>query len=177
VLASARAGNVIGGGDWAVDRLVPDLMRAAMERRVVVLRNPDAIRPWQHVLNPLGGYLLLAEAAWDEPAHATGWNFGPEDRDAQPVRWIVDRIGDLWDGGLRWELDAGPQPHEAHYLKLDSSRARMRLGWRPAWDVGEGLRRTVEWYRAFAAGDDVRELTLEQIRVYADESAAAPSPR
>jgi CDP-glucose 4,6-dehydratase len=170
-LASARAGNVIGGGDWAADRLIPDLMRAAMEQRVVMLRNPNSIRPWQHVLNPLAGYLLLAEAAWENPAHATGWNFGPDDRDARPVGWIADRVAELWGGGLRWELDAMPQPHEAHYLKLDSSRAHLRLGWYPRWDLSEGLRRTVEWFRAFEAGEDMREMTLAQIRAYELETA------
>ena len=130
-VASARAGNVIGGGDWGEDRLVPDIMRAALAGEQVRVRNPNSIRPWQHVLNPLSGYLVLAQALWDAPEHAAGWNFGPVEEDARSVGWIVERLGELWPAELRWALDDGPHPHEARYLKLDSSRARARLGWRP----------------------------------------------
>ena len=131
-VASARAGNVIGGGDWGSERLVPDLVRAALDGTELQIRNPTAVRPWQHVLNPLGGYLLLAQALWASPASTpTGWNFGPPDDDARPVEWVVERMREKWDGRPRWRPDEGPHPHEAHYLKLDSSRARERLGWRP----------------------------------------------
>jgi CDP-glucose 4,6-dehydratase len=166
-LASARAGNVIGGGDWGEDRLVPDLMRAVLAGETLRLRNPGATRPWQHVLNPLSGYLLLAQLLWDQPALAGGWNFGPVDDDAQPVGWLVERIAERWDGEVRWEHDAGTHPHEAHFLKLDSSRARSRLGWRPRWGLADGIDALVEWYAAYAHGTDVTELTLGQIERFA----------
>jgi CDP-glucose 4,6-dehydratase len=162
-LASARAGNVIGGGDWGEDRLVPDLMRAALAGETLRVRNPGAIRPWQHVLNPLSGYLVLAQALWQEPSFAGGWNFGPSDDDARPVDWIVERVAERWPGGVRCEPDAGPHPHEAHHLKLDSSRARGRLGWRPRWDLASGIDAVVEWYAAYAEGADARALTLAQV--------------
>jgi CDP-glucose 4,6-dehydratase len=161
-LASARAGNVFGGGDWAADRLVPDLMRAAAAGEPVRLRNPDAVRPWQHVLNPLSGYLLLAERAHADAAFADGWNFGPPDDDARAVRWIAEQLG------ARWEPQPGEHPHEARALKLDSSRAHARLGWRPRWDLGEGLRRTLAWHEAQRAGEDVRDVSLAQIRAYSE---------
>jgi CDP-glucose 4,6-dehydratase len=162
-LASARAGNVIGGGDWGRDRLVPDMMRAALAGETLRVRNPNAVRPWQHVLNPLSGYLRLAQALWEEPAHAGGWNFGPPDDDAQPVSWIVERVRERWGPGLEWEHDAGPHPHEARYLKLDSSRARARLGWRPAVGIGGALDGIVDWYRTLSDGGDMRAFTLRQI--------------
>jgi CDP-glucose 4,6-dehydratase len=165
-IASARAGNVIGGGDWGEDRLVPDVFRAALAGAPIRIRNPNAVRPWQHVLNPLSGYLRLAERAWEDREAARGWNFGPQDADARPVGWIVDRIAELWDAPLQRELDPGPHPHEAHWLKLDSSLARERLGWTPRWDLADGLRRTAEWYRAHRDGDDVRAMTLTQIRAF-----------
>jgi CDP-glucose 4,6-dehydratase len=165
-IASARAGNVIGGGDWGEDRLVPDLFRAALAGEPLRIRNPDAVRPWQHVLNPLSGYLRLAERAWEDPEAAQGWNFGPAEADAQPVAWIVDRIAQQWDGELRREVDPGPHPHEAHWLKLDSSLAGARLGWTPRWDLAEGLARTAGWYRAYRDGEDVRTTTLAQIRAF-----------
>ncbi|QEC46880.1 CDP-glucose 4,6-dehydratase [Baekduia soli] len=166
-VATARAGNVIGGGDWGADRLLPDLFRAALDEAPLRLRNPDAVRPWQHVLSPLAGYLRLAEALADgTPGAAGGWNFGPAEDDARPVRWIAERLAALWDAPLRWEADPGPHPHEAHWLKLDSSRARARLGWAPRWDLGEALARTADWYRAHRDGADHRETTLGQIRAY-----------
>jgi len=165
-VASGRAGNVIGGGDWARDRLVPDLMRAALSGEPVQVRNPDAVRPWQHVLCPLEGYLSLAERLYEDAAAASGWNFGPADSDARPVRWIADRICERWGRGLRWETDALPQPPEAHYLKLDASKARAELAWHPRWDLGEALDRIVTWYAGYGDGADVRELTLDQISAY-----------
>lgn len=166
-LASVRAGNVIGGGDWAEDRLIPDFMRAIMAGRPVVIRSPHAIRPWQHVLEPLSGYLLLAQHLWtDGSSFAEGWNFGPVDEDAKPVEWIVGQLTSLWGEGAAWELDTRPQPHEAHYLKLDISKARMRMGWRPRWDLLHTLERIVEWHRAWQRGEDMHALCLRQIQGY-----------
>jgi CDP-glucose 4,6-dehydratase len=165
-LASARAGNVIGGGDWGEDRLLPDMMRAALAGKSVRVRNPNSIRPWQHVLNPLSGYLVLAQALWDSPEHACGWNFGPREEDARPVGWIVQRVGELWPGELGSVVDDGPHPHEARYLKLDSSRARARLGWRPALGLDESLQATVDWYTQLRGGADMRAVTLGQIEAF-----------
>jgi CDP-glucose 4,6-dehydratase len=162
-LASARAGNVIGGGDWAEDRLVPDVMRAALAGDSVRVRNPNSVRPWQHVLNPLSGYLVLAQALWHSPEYAGGWNFGPPEEDARPVGWIVQRIGELWTRDFQWTLDDGPHPHEAHYLKLDSSRAQTRLGWRPLVGLEKTLEATVSWYRELAGSADMHAVTLAQI--------------
>jgi CDP-glucose 4,6-dehydratase len=172
-VASARAGNVIGGGDWAHDRLLPDIMRAALAGEPVRVRNPNSTRPWQHVLNPLSGYLVLAQALWHEPEHASGWNFGPAEQDARPVGSIVERLAELWPEELHWELDDGPHPHEARYLKLDSSRARGRLGWRPPVALDWALSSIVEWYRALSENADMHAVTLGQIESfhYAAESA------
>jgi CDP-glucose 4,6-dehydratase len=161
-IASARAGNVIGGGDWGEDRLVPDIVRANAAGEPVRIRNPHAIRPWQHVLNPVSGYLVLAERAATDTATCKAYNFGPADEDARSVGWIVDRLAD------RVEIDPGPHPHEAHWLKLDSSLARAQLGWRPAWDLAQGLDATAAWYAAHREGADVRETTLDQTRAFAD---------
>ena len=169
-LASARAGNVIGGGDWGADRLIPDLMRAALEGEPVVVRNPAATRPWQHVLNPLSGYLALAERLWDDPSAATAWNFGPAQEDARPVSWIADRLAALWPGGFTWRHDAGRQPHEARYLKVDSSRARARLGWAPRWDLEAALGSIVEWYDALRADGDMQAVSLAQLRAFRGEA-------
>jgi CDP-glucose 4,6-dehydratase len=165
-VASARAGNVIGGGDWGEDRLVPDIMRAALAGEQVRVRNPNSIRPWQHVLNPLSGYLVLAQALWDSPEHATGWNFGPADEDARPVGWIVERMSELWPAELRWAFDDGPHPHEARYLKLDSSRARTRLGWCPPVGLKTALASIVEWYGALREGADMHAVTMSQIEAF-----------
>jgi CDP-glucose 4,6-dehydratase len=172
-IASARAGNVIGGGDWGEDRLVPDIMRAALAGEAVRVRNPNSIRPWQHVLNPLSGYLVLAQALWENPDHAAGWNFGPAESDARPVGWLVERIAELWPDELRWTVDDGEHPHEARYLKLDSSRARERLGWRPPVGLQEALGSIVDWYQALREGADMRAVTLGQIEnfSYAADSA------
>jgi CDP-glucose 4,6-dehydratase len=159
-IASARAGNVIGGGDWGEDRLVPDIVRANAAGRPVRIRHPRAIRPWQHVLNPLSGYLVLAERATTDPTARRAYNFGPADEDARPVRWIVERLAD------RVEIDPGPHPHEAHWLKLDSSLARADLRWRPTWDLARGLDETAAWHAAHHDGADVRATTLDQIRAF-----------
>ncbi len=166
-LASVRAGNVIGGGDWADDRLIPDMMRAFSQDKPVNIRNPHAIRPWQHVLEPLAGYLLLAQKLYEADAdYAEGWNFGPNDEDAKPVQWIVERLAKSWGEGASWVLDGGDHPHEAHYLKLDCSKAKARLGWYPRWHLEDALGAIIEWHRAYRAGEDMRELTLRQISAY-----------
>ncbi len=168
----ARAGNVIGGGDWGEDRLIPDFMRGALAGQPIHVRNPAAIRPWQHVLDPLAGYLRLAEALHDAPELDGGWNFGPALDDARTVGWIADHVSALWDGELRWELDDGPHPHEAHVLMLDSSKAQEHLGWEPTWDLEEALARVVAWYRALRDGEDMRAVTLGQIRSFEAAGAA-----
>lgn len=177
-LGSGRAGNVIGGGDWAQDRLIPDIMRAIAAGEPVRIRSPHAIRPWQHVLEPLSGYLVLAERLYtDGPAFAEGFNFGPQDSDAQPVQWIVERLCAAWGAGASWELDGAPQPHEATYLKLDCSKAHARLGWRPRWPLAEALARIVDWHRAHADGADLRAVTLAQIDAYQNTSSNTTSDK
>ncbi|MBK8161672.1 MAG: CDP-glucose 4,6-dehydratase [Gammaproteobacteria bacterium] len=167
VLASARAGNVIGGGDWAKDRLIPDIVQAFMQGRPAIIRNPVAIRPWQHVLEPLNGYLTLVEASYERGvAMGEGWNFGPESADVQPVAWIVERMAQMWGGDSTWKLDPSEQPHEARHLKLDCSKAQSVLGWRPKMTLAEGLARVVDWYRAFQNGQDMRDYTMNEIAVY-----------
>lgn len=172
-VASARAGNVIGGGDWAEDRLVPDLVRAFTAGVAAAVRRPDAVRPWQHVLEPLSGYLVLAERLVDEgPDFAEAWNFGPEESDAREVGWLADRVSTLWGDGARCEGDRRAHPHEATFLKLDCSKARARLGWRPRWHLERALEETVAWYRAFYAGSDVRALSAGQIAAYSTQAGS-----
>ena len=167
-IASARAGNVIGGGDWAGDRLIPDILRAITEGRPVNIRNPHAIRPWQHVLEPLSGYLQLAQKLYEEGvSYAEGWNFGPNDEDAKPVQWIVEKLTESWGEGASWVLDGGDHPHEAHYLKLDCSKAKARLDWHPRWHLDETLGKIVDWHRAHRDGKDMRAFSLSQIKLYA----------
>jgi CDP-glucose 4,6-dehydratase len=162
-IASARAGNVIGGGDWGEDRLIGDIVRAVRAGATVKVRNPDAVRPWQHVLNPLSGYLLLAQELCGSPPAAQAWNFGPRDGDARTVGWIVERLEALWGGALRWELDGAENPPEASHLALDSSKAERELGWRAEWDLGEALERIVQWHEAERRGEDLRGASLAQI--------------
>lgn len=167
-LASGRAGNVIGGGDWSPDRLIPDIMHAFEKDEAVRIRNPLSTRPWQHVLEPLSGYLRLAEALWHSgQAVAQGWNFGPRDEDAQSVEWIVDRMIALWQGTARWERDDAFHPHEARYLKLDISKARQVLHWEPRWHLEDVLSRIVRWQKSFIAGDDMQAISLREIADYA----------
>ncbi len=171
-LGTARAGNVIGGGDWALDRLLPDILAAFGEGRQVSIRNPHAIRPWQHVLEPLRGYLTLAERLYQVgPAFAEAWNFGPRDDDAKSVEWIVRRMAELWGSGAAWQLDLSTQPHEAHYLKLDISKASSRLGWQPTLSLDEALQLTVEWARQRASRSNLKSLTLDQIQQYQNRLA------
>jgi CDP-glucose 4,6-dehydratase len=166
-VATVRAGNVIGGGDWAADRLLPDILAAFEQGKPALIRNPHAIRPWQHVLEPLRGYLTLVERLYaDGPAFAEGWNFGPNDEDAKEVGWIVAQMASLWGSGAQWQTDSGEHPHEAHYLKLDISKARSRLGWHPALRLQDALQRIIEWSQQHRAGADMRALTLTQIQNY-----------
>ena len=166
-VASARAGNVIGGGDWAEDRLIPDFIRAISKGEEVMIRSPYAIRPWQHVLEPLTGYLMLAEILFSEgPKFAEGWNFGPDDRDAKNVKWITNTICNLWGDGASFSLDKDPRPHEANYLKLDCSKAKSDLGWIPKWDIETTLKSIVDWNKAYLEGKNIRTVTNAQIDLY-----------
>lgn len=172
-LATARAGNVIGGGDWAQDRLIPDLVRSIISKEALLVRSPDAIRPWQHVLESLSGYLLLGERLIVEgPTVAEAWNFGPHDVDAKPVAWIANTLVSLWGQGAQWAVDKNPHPHEAHYLKLDISKARARLRWEPRWTLESALRETVAWVRAWTQGGDMRVVSLRQIADYEGPTSA-----
>jgi len=166
-LASARAGNAIGGGDWTRNQLIPDLIRAFLEGRPCAIRSPSAIRPWQFVLEPLRGYLMLAERLAENASRfACGWNFGPAESDAKPVSWIADELARSWGNNASWDRDAQAHPEEAHFLKLDASKASSYLGWRPLLPLHQALGWIIEWYRAFQAGADVRFLTRTQIERY-----------
>ena len=166
-LASARAGNVIGGGDWAQDRLVPDIIQSFSGAKVLTIRNPTAIRPWQHVLEPLRGYLSLAQQLYEQgPDFAESWNFGPAEPDTQTVQWIVERIANLWHEPVSWSIDYSEHPHEAQFLKLDVSKAARRLQWKPVMDLGMALQYTVQWYQDWRNGADMRAATLHQINAY-----------
>ena len=166
-LATARAGNVIGGGDWADERLIPDILRAFERQQPVRIRNPHAIRPWQHVLEPLSGYLALAERLYEQgPTFAEAWNFGPSDDDAQPVQWLVEHMANHWGHGAHWLADSGAHPHEAHHLKLDIAKAKARLGWQPRWPLGVALQKTLEWHQAYLNASDMQQHSLQQIQDY-----------
>ena len=166
-LASVRAGNVIGGGDWAKDRLIPDILKAFSSNHSAAIRYPNAIRPWQHVLAPLHGYLLLTEKLFDEgPKYAEGWNFGPSESDAKPVAWIANNLVEMWGNGATWHAEDLVHPHEANYLKLDTSKARARLNWEPHLTLDEALKLIVEWTKGYRNGANVREITTSQIKRY-----------
>jgi CDP-glucose 4,6-dehydratase len=171
-LATVRAGNVIGGGDWAEDRLIPDILAAFEKNKLVDIRNPHAIRPWQHVLEPLRGYLMLAEHLYLQgSSYAEGWNFGPNDEDAKPVGWIVEQMASLWGNQSHWQIDSSDHPHEANYLKLDISKARSRLDWHPALRLNDALQLIIDWSKQRQAGVNVRDLTLSQIKNYQNLTA------
>jgi CDP-glucose 4,6-dehydratase len=166
-VASARAGNVIGGGDWAEDRLIPDIIRAFMDEKPVIIRCPNSVRPWQHVLDPLNGYLTLIEKMWNQgDGFDQPWNFGPSAQDAKPVKWIVERMIELWGSKASMKTDTSIQPHEASMLSLDCSKAHAMLGWNPRLTLEEALEWTLEWYKGFHQGEDIRSLTDSQINRY-----------
>ena len=165
-VATARAGNVIGGGDWAADRLLPDIIRAVMQNKPVAIRNPEAIRPWQHVLEPLAGYLLLAERLWHNGTQfAEVWNFGPLG-EAESVGVVVNQVISLWGDGASWVQDGNHFPHETEILRLDCTKAQERLGWKPRWHLRQALAATVDWYKANVGGRDVRSVMLDQLESY-----------
>jgi CDP-glucose 4,6-dehydratase len=166
-IATARAGNVIGGGDWAADRLIPDIIRAFVTGKPVKIRNPDAIRPWQHVLEPLGGYLLLAQKlAENGPEYSESWNFGPNDSDFKTVEWIVTQISSLWGEPVKYEIDQGTHPHEAYCLKLDCSKAKARLDWAPRWNLTQVISKIINWNQAYLRHLDLRAVCRDQIAEY-----------
>jgi CDP-glucose 4,6-dehydratase len=177
-LATVRAGNVIGGGDWSEDRLIPDIIRAFSNQSPVRIRSPRAVRPWQHVLEPIRGYLAIAESLYEQGTKdGEAWNFGPDLSDAQPVEWIVREMAEIWGKDVRWEIEDAPQPHEAQMLKLDCSKIQSRLGWRPLLHLKDALTMTTEWYRARLDGTGMREFTVSQIQKYRALSASAKSSK
>jgi CDP-glucose 4,6-dehydratase len=166
-VASARAGNVIGGGDWSEDRLIPDAIKAFERSVPLMIRNPLATRPWQHVLEPHSGYLILGQALYDQgSAFASGWNFGPRDEDNRAVQEVVDLLISGWGDTARWEKEGSEQPHEANLLKLDCSKARTQLGWTPKWDLETAAQKIVEWQKAFQAQENMQRVSLAQINHY-----------
>ncbi len=170
LLASGRAGNVIGGGDWADDRLITDMMKSFLANESVKIRNPFAIRPWQHVLEPLSGYLMLAEQLYNGNTNfANGWNFGPDDVAVKNVEYIVDKLCNMWGNGANWTLDNDTHPHEANYLKLDCSKARTLLNWHPQWNLENTLIKIVDWYQTYTNNGDLYQKTLQQIKEYTNE--------
>lgn len=172
-VASARAGNVIGGGDWAPDRLIPDFLRAIDAGLPLIIRSPNAIRPWQHVLEPLSGYLMLAEKLFlDGSNYAEAWNFGPSDKDAHTVEWIVEKLIDFVPKAT-WKLDTDVQFYEANYLKLDSSKAKIKLGWEARWKLQKALEKTIEWHTGWLNGKNLNKLSLMQISEYQTVKRAA----
>ncbi len=176
-IATARAGNVIGGGDWSRDRLVPDAMRATLAGGRLEVRNPESIRPWQHVLNPLGGYLLLAQHLWTRPDLAGGWNFGPDDDSMISVGSLLELVAARWPGTFAWHRDDGPHPAEERSLRIDSSHTQQALGWRPAWNLADGIAALVAWYEAYRDGAPMGDVTLAQIAEFERRMvAASPAP-
>jgi len=169
-LATARAGNVIGGGDWAVDRLIPDCIKSLLADKIICIRYPHAIRPWQHVLEPLSGYLSLSQKLYESGAdYAEAWNFGPHDEDAKPVEWIVQRLCERWGSDDGYEVEAGEHPHEAHYLKLDCSKARIKLGWEPRWNLNQAIDAIIDWTLSYKNGEDVRSTCIRQIEKFSTQ--------
>lgn len=166
-LASVRAGNVIGGGDWAEDRLIPDCVKVFVANKPLIIRYPNAVRPWQHVLDPLYGYMLLGQNLYENgPEFMGAWNFGPDDNDAKPVEWIVKYAAEIWGDNSGWLVDQGDFPHEANYLQLDCSKAKAKLRWYQQWDVRLALKKTIEWYKAFFNKEDMRDFTISQIKEF-----------
>ena len=165
-LASVRAGNVIGGGDWADDRLIPDVLRSFEKNKPVIIRNPKAIRPWQHVLEPLSGYLILAQKMYhDQSKYSEGWNFGPNEQDVKPVDWILNKMISKWSNSS-WELDSSSNPHEANLLQLDISKAESKLGWKPIWELSYTLEKIIDWHQAWINKEDMQVVCLSEIKEY-----------
>jgi len=166
-IASARAGNVIGGGDWAEDRIIPDIIRAFQQNKIVEIRNPHAIRPWQHVLEPLSGYMQLAEQIIDNSEeYAEAWNFGPKEEDAKPVEWIAEQMAKQWGNSANWKIDQANHPHEANYLKLDCSKAHAKLNWEPKWNLQTALQKIIEWHKLDPSTGNYKKICIEQIEEY-----------
>lgn len=166
-LASARSGNVVGGGDWSEDRLIPDCIKAFVKNSPVLIRYPDFMRPWQHVLEPLSGYLLLAQRLYqDGPAFAGAWNFGPNDCDVKPVRWLVEVAREIWGNNATWQIDKRDHPNEVSCIKLDHTKAKSKLNWSPKWDLRLALEKTIEWYKAYYNHEEMLSLTIKQIESY-----------
>ena len=167
ILASVRAGNVIGGGDWAEDRIIPDIIRDFQTGDTLNIRNPQAIRPWQHVLEPLAGYMQLAELLTNNGReYAEAWNFGPKEEDAKPVQWIVEQMAKQWGDNAKWAIDQAEHPHEANYLKLDCSKAHTKLNWHPKWSLQTALQKIIQWHQAESNQKDMRQYTISQIEQY-----------
>jgi len=167
VLASVRAGNVIGGGDWAKDRLIPDIMKGILKNDSIKIRNPNFVRHWQHVLDPLNGYMMLAEKMWDEgEKFAESWNFGPVDDNAKPVSWILEKFNKLWSNGIKWKIDGKEYNHENDFLKLDSLKSKTRLGWNSKIELEMAIKLIVDWYSKLNSGENMREVSREQIRFF-----------
>ena len=165
-VASVRAGNVIGGGDWAKDRLIPDILKSFELNKAVIVRNPNATRPWQHVLEPLSGYLLLAQKLYNNyELYSEGWNFGPDEKDVKPVHWILDKMISYWPNAC-WELDKNSNPHEANFLKLNISKAKSKLDWMPIWELDRALERIINWHKAWKNNEDMQLLSLAEIKEY-----------
>lgn len=176
-VATARAGNVFGGGDWARDRLVPDAMQAFLDRQPLRIRNPNSVRPWQHVLDPILGYLTLVEKLVAGAGFADGWNFGPNAESEQSVRNVVEHLQAMWGDGACWTSDDGPHPHEAAFLRLDCERASARLNWTPRLDLLQGLGFTVDWYKALQRGADMRQISLEQLELVLEGAVVNGAPQ
>ena len=169
-VATARAGNVIGGGDWAENRLIPDFFRSIIKGEKVKIRNPHAVRPWQHVLDPLSGYLQLCEELYASgPDFAQAWNFGPEDAESRNVEWIIGNLCELWGNGVEYELDKNVSPHEASYLKLDCSKAKALLNWNPRWNTTTALQMIVQWNKEYLLNSDMRQICVDQVEEYFSE--------
>ena len=168
-IASVRAGNVIGGGDWADDRLIPDILRSFEKNKTIIIRNPKAIRPWQHVLEPLSGYLLLAQKLYESPKeYAEGWNFGPNEEDLKPVDWIVEKMINSWPNSS-WKLDESNNPYEADFLKLDISKSKSKLDWSPVWKLSQTLERIIFWHKAWLNKQNMQTECLREINAYMKE--------
>lgn len=170
LIASARAGNVIGGGDWSEDRLLPDVFRSLIFGEDLLIRNPNAVRPWQHTLEPLNGYMILAEKLFSgRKEFATAWNFGPEDEDAKSVGFVLEKIKQIWDEKISWKIAEGEHPHETNLLKLNSTKAKSELGWKPKLSLSEALKLTCDWYKSFKNREDLAEITQKQIEFYTNK--------